>query len=142
MRLLTARLLLMESPSRDKFLTLEGRAYYYSSIEDSSTWTDPRTDILDFSLGSREDSVLLRQNPIGPQIPPSDDSRAAGSASPSHIDEDEDEDEDARLAARLQAEEDAQAQTRGNAMQDYANTPLPPRSMLAQFWNIFVDLSP
>jgi hypothetical protein len=37
-------------------------------------------------------------------------------------------DEDAKLAARLQAEEEERAKnssTRGNAMQDYANTPLP-----------------
>jgi len=57
---------------------------------------------------------------------PYDDTRAAGSASPNNIDE------DAKLAARLQAEEDARAQTRGNAIQDYANTPLPPMSSSAQ----------
>jgi hypothetical protein len=49
-------------------------------------------------------------------------------ASPNNIDE------DAKLAARLQAEEDARAQqqTRGNAYQDYVNTPLPPSSSQAQ----------
>jgi len=58
---------------------------------------------------------------------PYDDSRGAGSASPNNIDE------DARLAARLQAEEDARAQeTRGNAFQDYASTPLPPQSSQAE----------
>jgi len=52
------------------------------------------------------------------------DSRAPGSGggSPSV-------DEDARLAAKLQAEEDARASnSRGNAMQDYASTPLPPQA--------------
>jgi hypothetical protein len=58
---------------------------------------------------------------------PYDDPRGAGSASPNNIDE------DAKLAAKLQAEEDAQArQTRGNAYQDYVNTPLPPSSSQAQ----------
>jgi hypothetical protein len=58
---------------------------------------------------------------------PYNDSRGAGSASPNNIDE------DARLAARLQAEEDARAQeTRGNAFQDYASTPLPPQSSQAE----------
>jgi hypothetical protein len=51
---------------------------------------------------------------------PYDDHRAAGSTSPNNIDE------DAALAAKLQAEEDARAQgSRGNAFQDYVNTPLP-----------------
>ncbi len=58
---------------------------------------------------------------------PYDDHRGAGSASPNNIDE------DARLAARLQAEEDARAQqSRGNAYQDYVNTSLPPQSSPAQ----------
>lgn len=57
---------------------------------------------------------------------PYDDDRGTGSASPNNIDE------DARLAAKLQAEEDARAQTRGNAMQDYVNTPMPPMSSTAQ----------
>lgn len=51
---------------------------------------------------------------------PYDDHRGAGSATPNDVDE------DARLAARLQAEEDARAHgARGNAFQDYASTPLP-----------------
>jgi hypothetical protein len=60
------------------------------------------------------------------KINPYDDHRSSGSSSPNNIEE------DARLAARLQAEENARAHTRGNAMQDYANTPLPPMSSPAQ----------
>jgi hypothetical protein len=58
---------------------------------------------------------------------PYDDHRGPGNTSSNDIDE------DARLAAKLQAEEDARAQnTRGNAFQDYANTPLPQSSSSAQ----------
>lgn len=53
------------------------------------------------------------------------DNRAGmgGSVSPNHLEE------DAKLAAKLQAEEDARAQgTRGNAMNDYMNTSMPQQS--------------